>query len=663
MAASMSGLFDTWNDFMKQVLRKVAQSQLRQLPCLHAAFSTFGRGCKRKQYQTLGQDEEDDGFEAEDESQSVNAVVGSTLVKVAMLMMVGTTVLLAVRNRSFVASKDLVEREEFSRDSPLVLLYIAAVELLVCGACAHTAALMYKRRRHSIRHPADATERYRQMYMKVHLEKEAGKEEQQLYGIGFRPSTDGLECLLVEDVQPAQLLDRWNRHASGPSPEDLLEAALGGDDPPSNSQGNGEAAPDGQQGRLQLPLVRPGCAIVAVNEISGDVGMMQLQLMKPKVTLWVRSDVVHPSQLVAEILSATAEQELELQRQQQQRAAASDPDATVVGARVTDAVEEPQQAEMGEAGPTFGGRSDEEPVPFFEGASHATTGPQVACLALEDEEPQILTRWVICSLICGWVTMVPVLLMQPQVERPRQHLFRQHLLKPCVLVMPFWVLLWLLDCIQLLLKHQIISPFYYFGFCHMLFPGILVWYLMQMQLADQELVLEQRRTRQAEVGSSVPMVVEDPAPTLLRELISINPVALIFLGSSISIPLVVISLLTPMKTERSRLAQGYVNVIYAPMMFLQVAFFWMLTQVRFVDLPRAYLAVFVFMLSVPCLAVWCICLVCASRHGRQDVALVEGQRRARAREAMHAAIAGVPGAPEIDFDEAMQREWELIYTA
>jgi len=549
------------------------------------------------------------------------------------------------------------------------VLYIAALELLVCGACSHTAALMYARRRHAIRHPADATEKHKQLYIKVHLEKEAGREEQQLYGIGFRPSTDGLECLLVEAVQHSRLLDRWNCHASRPSPEDLLEAALGEDDAPTGLHGNLEAAPDQQQERQQLRCVRPGCAIVAVNDVSGDVGMMQLQLTKPKVTLWVRSDVFHPSQLVAEILAAAEEQEQELQLRLQQQAAASGPDATVLGAAATPAVEAPKQTEMGEAGPTFVGPPMEGPV--FGGMFADAGCPQAACLALEDEEPQILIRWAICSLICGWVTMVPVLLMQPQVERPRQQLFRQYLLKPCILIMPFWAFFWVLDSLQLLFQYELIHPLYYFGLCHMLFPGVLVWYIMQMQLADQELVLEQRKTRQAEAGSTVPLVVEDPAPTLLRELISINPVALVFLGSSVSIPLIVVSLLTPFKTERSRLAQGYVNLMYAPLMFMQVAFFWLLTLLRFVDLPRAYFAVFFLMLSVPCFAMWCICLVCASRYGRQDVALVEEQRRTRAREAMRAAIAGVPGAPEVDIDradlvnctEAMQREWELIYTA
>jgi len=654
---------NTWNLRLNRFIRKATKSQLRQLPCLHSVFSSIGRRCKRKQYQALGQDEEDDDVNLDDQSQSENRVVGNTLVKVGMLMMAGITVLLALR----IGSSDAKKHDEFSRISPLVL-YIAALELLVCGACSHTAAVMYERRRHTIRHPADTTEQQRHMYIKVDLQKEAGKEEEQLYGIGFRPSTDGLECLLVEAVQYSRLLDRWDCHASGTSPEDLPKATLGEDDTPLGPQGNLEAAPDREQERQQLSRFCPGCAIVAVNDVSADVGMMQLQLTKPKVTLWVRCDVIHPSQLTAEILLRASEQEQELQRRQQQQAA-SEPDATVLGAAATHDVEAPQQIEMGEAGPTFG--ADPFDPPLFGGAFRDSWGPQVACLALEDEEPQILTRWVICSLIWGWVTMVPVLLMQPQAERPRQKLFRQHLLKPCILVMPFWVFLWLLECLQLLFQYELIRPLYYFCLCHMVFPGVLVWYIMQMQLADQELVLEQRKTRKAAAGSTVPMVVEDPAPTLLRELISINPAALVLLGSSISIPLIIISMLTSMKTERCRLAQGYVNAIYAPLMFMQVAFFLSLREVRFIDLPRAYFMVFFLMLSIPCFATWCICLVCASRYGRQDVELVECQRRTRTREAMRAATAGVPGAPKVDIDnanlvncrEAMQREGELIYTA
>jgi len=306
-------------------------------------------------------------------------------------------------------------------------------------------------------------------------------------------------------------------------------------------------------------------------------------------------------------------------------------------------------------------------------------------MSFEDEEPQILVRWTVCSIVFGWVTLLPVLLMQPHEERPRQQLIRQYLLKPCLFVLPLWILLWLLDCIQVLFQFKLIAPFYYFSICHMLLPAVLVWYLMQMQVADERLVLEQRRARQAEAGSSFPVVAQDPCPTFLRELISINPIALVWLGSSAAAPLLLVSLLTPMQTARGKLAQGYVNIIYGPCVFLQVAFAWFIQQIRFIDLPRVYLASIGFLLSVPCFAVWCLCLVCASRYGRQDLALVERQRRERAKEAAgpaaaqfatttpeSAASAAEAGetpstasseADLIDCTEAMHHEYELIYIA
>lgn len=299
--------------------------------------------------------------------------------------------------------------------------------------------------------------------------------------------------------------------------------------------------------------------------------------------------------------------------------------------------------------------------------------PACACLAFEDEEAQILTRWTVCAIMFGWVTMLPVLLVQPHEERPRQQLFRQYLLKPCLLVMPLWILMWLLDCLQMIFEHQIVHPFFYFGLCHMALPAVLVWYLLQMQLADEKLVLDQRRARAAEALYSVPVVVEDPAPTLLRELITINPVALVWLGTCASIPLVTASLLTPMTTRRAKLAQGYVHVVYGPLMLLQVTFAYILFHVRFVDLPKLYLAGFGVLFPVPCFLVWCFCLVCVSRYGREDVALVERQRLERAAELLQqlalarspsgASAAASCGEGLVDCTEAHQREWELIYTA
>merc|ERR1712151_818405 len=114
---------------------------------------------------------------------------------------------------------------------------------------------------------------------------------------------------------------------------------------------------------------------------------------------------------------------------------------------------------------------------------------------------------------------------------------------------------------------------------------------------------------------------------------TINPVALIWLGACASIPLLVCSVLTPMASARGRMAKSYVTVIYGPLVFLQFAFGYILYHVRFIDLPKLYLAGFGLLLSVPCFIIWCFCLVCASRYGRQDLALVEYQRIERGRQA------------------------------
>merc|ERR1719221_1188786 len=117
--------------------------------------------------------------------------------------------------------------------------------------------------------------------------------------------------------------------------------------------------------------------------------------------------------------------------------------------------------------------------------------------------------------------------------------------------------------------------------------------MMQLQVADERLVLEQRKAREAEVGCSMPVVIEDPMPSFLRELITINPVALVWIGACAAIPIVACSLLTPMGTARSRLAQGYVNLIYAPMAFIQVTWLYILYHVPFNMLPKLYLGMFV----------------------------------------------------------------------
>lgn len=628
-------------------MQRLVRLQLRQLPCLQMVLPNC-RCLKRSRYQSVGQDEEEDGTESEDMRQNFNKAFGRALVKLSLIFMVLITGILLFRKPSSRDVETLTEAEIFKRDAPLIL-YIAAIEVLICGACAHTAAVMYKRRVHALKHPSEADEKERERYIKVDLEKEPGKENRQLYGLSFRPSSDGLECLLVEAVRPGSLLDKWNsKREEEPIPEEIAEAALGDAMEPTAP---GTSTDSGRKRTCRR--VQYGAAVVAVNDASGDIGMMQLQLTKPKVTMWVRPDVL-------DVLAPSGSSEAE--------------------AIAFDAGNEPAPpGDTAEAvpEPTCLGRPEEEGWGLTGPGAAEAAGPRCACVGVEDEEPQILVRWMVCSLLLGWVTLLPTLLMQPHEERPRQQLFRKYLLKPCLIMLPLTILFWLLDCVEVAIQFQIMPPALYFFFCHMLVPAVLIYYLMQMQAADEQLVLEQRKGRLGDLDSSMPAVVEDPPPTLLKELVTVNPVALVWISCCAAIPIVLFSLLTPMKTSRGKMAQGYVNVVYGPCILLQVCAGYVFWNLRFMSLPRFYFEGIGSLVTLPCFVVWSLCLVCASHYGRKDATLVEYQRKDRAKEAIKNAGFGIPepaaapstatqadSEPElVDCTEATSKEWDLVYSA
>lgn len=402
---------------------------------------------------------------------------------------------------------------------------------------------------------------------------------------------------------------------------------------------------------------------MAVNDVSGDVGLMELQLTRPKVTLWIRPDIAaaHWRQLDEQLL-------------------AEPPPPTPTAASGTTGISAGagpvNQRSLEPAAECVGHVVADDPeAGEHAGDSPHLAGPRCACVGLEDEEPQMFVRWTACALIFGWVSLLPVLFMQPHEERPRQQMFRKNLLKPCYFVMPAWILIWLLNTLELIFQVQIMPPFVFFGVGHMVLPAILAWYMLKMQAADEQLVLDQRASRSAEAANGTPVAVEDPAPTLLKELIAINPVALVWVGACASIPLFFSSLLTPMATERGKLAQGFVNLVYAPLIIVQLAFAWVCWHMRFIELPKMYLMGFGLLMSVPCFAIWCMCLACSSRYGRQDVELVKRQRleRGRAAAAGRAGPLAAPG-PEagtqeeqgttfVDCTESQNRQWELIFMA
>jgi len=134
-------------------------------------------------------------------------------------------------------------------------------------------------------------------------------------------------------------------------------------------------------------------------------------------------------------------------------------------------------------------------------------------------------------------------------------------------------------------------------------------------------------------------------------------------------------MLTPMQTRRAQQAQGFVNIIYAPLSIIQLVSLYALYHLKFVELPKMYLASFGLMLSFPCVIVWCLCLCCATRYAKQDFQLVHSQRLERAKaivkqqgkdRELENSSSESPAAGQVllvDCTEAIASEYELIFTA
>merc|ERR1719506_1461695 len=118
------------------------------------------------------------------------------------------------------------------------------------------------------------------------------------------------------------------------------------------------------------------------------------------------------------------------------------------------------------------------------------------------------------------------------------------------------------------------------------------------------------------------------------------------------------------------MAQGFVSLIYAPMICLQLGLGYLLYHAHFEDLPQLYFMPIAYLVSIPCIVVACGCVVCTARYGRMDMALVRRQRLERGREADAKAPSPAqppdeaqPSRPIVDCSESLYREWELIYSA
>lgn len=244
------------------------------------------------------------------------------------------------------------------------------------------------------------------------------------------------------------------------------------------------------------------------------------------------------------------------------------------------------------------------------------------------------------------------------------HLFRRFLYKPCLIIMPIWLLFWSLDCLQLMLRHVVIPPYVFLAVCHAALPAVIAWYLMQMQAEDEQLVLSQRKERvDAETGASIAVAVEDPSPTYLKELLTCNPVVITAIGVCAALPIVISSLVTPLTTVRGKLAQSYVYLMFGPLVLLQVIFVGGLILIEFTDLPSMYLTSFTLLFRLPPLVIWCICVCFTWRYSYKDVVLVKKQRQERAKEVVRSEPGGVPEGAVVDCAESHLREYELTYSA
>ncbi len=52
--------------------------------------------------------------------------------------------------------KDDFSKTDFKRDAPLLIM-VSIIEILICGAACRTGAIMFRTRRHQLRHPASDT--------------------------------------------------------------------------------------------------------------------------------------------------------------------------------------------------------------------------------------------------------------------------------------------------------------------------------------------------------------------------------------------------------------------------------------------------------------------------------------------------------------------------
>eukprot|EP00397_Hematodinium_sp_SG-2012_P016693 GEMP01017040.1.p1 GENE.GEMP01017040.1~~GEMP01017040.1.p1 ORF type:complete len:654 (+),score=102.73 GEMP01017040.1:55-2016(+) len=650
---------------MSSFVKRRARALLRRLSGGQSILSDFGsmlysfigtfcpciQGIRSAKYQSLSED-----VNATDKTQAAADRVGSILMFVSLFSFIMLMLKFSVGIR--------IERmDDYNRNLPLIL-YATILEILICGASMRTVALMYRRRRHVKKHPNDLRNAE---YVKVGPISRADLNTP--WGFAYRPSMDGIEALLVEDVYKSSLVADWNEAfatkttktanettksvTNGETREvrKMSEDKKSADDEMNevNEMENFESKADVEREQqktanelidinlsmgpgvtddnesademppIEMAILSYGLAIVGVNEIHGDVGPMQVELMTAQnVTLYCHTHLGDPT----------------MEDEELKEAFKAYPGATVIG-------------------------NKDDANATLPASTHT-----VSVVGLEDEEPQMLLRWVLCSFTLGWVSLLPVVFLEPHEERPRQTQFQNIFGTAGKIILPIWIVMWIVDSVSIMLHIQLIPPFFYYIIVHMVLAGIVVILGMKLQFQDTEHVCDQRRVRRDEVEAAGdaennvkirPFVTEDPPPTLLRELLICNPIAVVFMGCLVAIPIVIGTLFYPLNTERGKLAQTYVCMTFGSLCILQLATIGLLWQLTLDIVPTVYLAGFAALVWYPCFIAYCICLLCSGHYAKRDLDLCRRQRIER-------AAAYVTDKNAVEIGETRGREWELSFS-
>jgi len=84
----------------KKKAKNFVALHLQQVPCLHAVVPAM-QCWRRGRYQSLEQEEDANGAALHDQSQKVNKSFGRLMIKLAIFIMIGLTIMLSFRNSSW----------------------------------------------------------------------------------------------------------------------------------------------------------------------------------------------------------------------------------------------------------------------------------------------------------------------------------------------------------------------------------------------------------------------------------------------------------------------------------------------------------------------------------------------------------------------------------